>query len=113
LRRLFFAKELTKVRAEAALGGSGVSEKMLKFNPEALGEGVATLKAQLVDAAQPPERKSKPEKALIAIITTLATGFVLLLFVFVRRAMQNADQVPESVAKLAAVRNGFARVIKP
>jgi hypothetical protein len=79
LRRLFFAKELTKakaslVRAEAALGGSGVSEKMLKFNPEALGEGVATLKAQLVDAAQPPERKSKPKKAQIGIITTLATG---------------------------------------
>ena len=204
-RRLFFEKELAKakvdlVRAEAALGSTGISENMLKFNPETLGEGVATLKAQVVakevqlssmrgyltenspdfrqaqqelaalraqlakadqsrpsggnaeyinryrdfkyyeelfgqlakqfelakidesrdgaviqvvDTAQPPERKSKPQKALIAILTTLATGFALVLFVFVRRALQNADQDPESTAKLAAVRAGFGRVLKP
>ena len=28
-------------------------------------------------------RKAKPKKAMIAILTTLATGFVLLLFVFI------------------------------
>jgi uncharacterized protein involved in exopolysaccharide biosynthesis len=68
---------------------------------------------QVVDAAQPPERKSKPKKAQIAILTTLATGFALVLFVFVRRALQNADQDPESAAKLAAVRAGFGRALKP
>ena len=203
-RRQFFEKELAKakanlVRVEVALGGTGISENMLKFNPEALGESLATLKAyvvakevqlssmrgyltanspdfrqaqqelaalhaqlakaaqsqpaggnaeyvnryrdfkynevlfeqlakqyelaridesregaviQVIDAAQPPERKSKPKKAQIAILATLATGFVLLLFVFVRRALQNADQNPESAAKLAAVRAGFGRVLK-
>jgi hypothetical protein len=35
------------------------------------------------------------------------------LFVFVRRALQNADQDPERAAKLAAVRAGFWRVLKP
>ena len=52
-RRLFFEKEMAKtkknlVRAEVALGGVGVSETLLKFNPDALGEGLATLKAQVV-----------------------------------------------------------------
>lgn len=204
-RRLFFEKELAKakqnlVRAETALGGAGVSENLLKFNPEALGEGLATLKAQVVakevqlssmrgyltenspdfrqaqqelaalrgqlakaahtppsggnadyinryrdfkynevlfeqlakqyelakidesregtviqvvDAAEPPERKSKPKKAQIVILATLAAGFILLLFVFVRRTMQNARQDPESAAKFAAVRAGFGRVLKP
>lgn len=203
-RRLFFEKELAKakqnlVRAETALGGAGVSETLLKFNPEAMGEGLATLKAQVVakevqlssmrgyltpnspdfrqaqqelaalraqlakaehsrptggnadyinryrdfkynevlfeqiarqyelakidesregtviqvvDAAQPPERKSKPKKAQIAILATLASGFALLLFVFVRRALQNAGQDPESAAKLAAVRAGLRRVLR-
>ncbi len=204
-RRQFFEKELAKaranlVRAEVALGGAGISENVLKFNPEALGEGLATLKAQVVakevqlssmrgyltenspdfrqaqqelsalrvqlakaahnppsggnadyinryrefkynevlfeqlakqyelakidesregaiiqvvDVAEPPERKSKPKKAQIAILTSLAAGFVLVLFVFVRKALQNAHHDPESTAKLAAVRAGFARVLKP
>lgn len=44
---------------------------------------------QVVDTAQAPERKSKPKKAMIAVLTTLATGFMLLLFVFVRQAWRN------------------------
>jgi uncharacterized protein involved in exopolysaccharide biosynthesis len=67
---------------------------------------------QVVDVAQPPERKSKPQKALIAIQATLASGLVLLLFVFIRRALQNAQQDPESAAKLAAIRAWFGRVLK-
>ncbi len=46
---------------------------------------------QVVDAATPPERKAKPKKALIAVLATLASGFALLLFVFVRQALRNAS----------------------
>jgi hypothetical protein len=42
---------------------------------------------QVIDPAQPPEKKSQPKKALIAIIATLAAGFALLLFVVVRQAL--------------------------
>lgn len=41
-------------------------------------------KIQVLDIAQPPEKKSKPKKGLIALIATLATGMLLLLFIFVR-----------------------------
>jgi uncharacterized protein involved in exopolysaccharide biosynthesis len=53
-----------------------------------------------VDVAIEPELKSKPKKALIAVITTLAVGFLLLLFVFIRKALQNADNDPESKEKI-------------
>jgi hypothetical protein len=68
---------------------------------------------QVVDAAIPPEKKANTSKALIAILAWLAAGAVLVLFVFVRRALRNADQNPESAAKLAAIRAGFRRVLKP
>ncbi len=204
-RRQFLEKEVAKVkenlaRAETALGGVGVGEDFLKYNPQAMGEGVATLKAQMtakelqlssmrgyftenspnfiqtqrelaalreqlnkyeraspsgangeyitryrdyrynevlfeqlskqyelakvdesgdgaaiqvVDVAIPPERKSNMSKALVFILFTLAAGFVLLIYVFIRSALRNARQEPESAAKLAAIRAGFGRVLKP
>jgi uncharacterized protein involved in exopolysaccharide biosynthesis len=59
---------------------------------------------QVVDAAQPPERKSKPKKALITVLITLAMFFVTVLFVFVRQALQNMAGRPESANKLGRLR---------
>ena len=64
---------------------------------------------QVLDVAQPPERKSKPKKALIAIIATLATGFALLLWVFVRQALKNASASPQTAEKLQTLRMGWRR----
>lgn len=64
---------------------------------------------QVLDAAQPPERKSKPKKALIAVISALAAGFVLLLFVFVRQALLNASKNQESASKLDALRQSWRK----
>jgi tyrosine-protein kinase Etk/Wzc len=64
---------------------------------------------QVLDKAEPPELKSKPKKAQIAIIATLATGFALLLFVFIRQAMRNAKQDPESAQKLTALQASWRK----
>ena len=66
---------------------------------------------QVLDKAVPPERKSKPKKALIAIIATLAAGFALLLFVFIRQAMRNASQDPESAQKLNALQASWRKAL--
>lgn len=66
---------------------------------------------QVVDMAQPPERKSKPKKALIAVLTTLTAGMLLLLFVFVRQALQGAAQTPETAEKMASLRRAWANAI--
>ena len=62
---------------------------------------------QVLDIAEPPERKTKPKKALIAVITTLASGFALLLFVFVRSAIKNASQDEETKLKLQALKGSW------
>jgi tyrosine-protein kinase Etk/Wzc len=66
---------------------------------------------QVLDAAQPPERKSKPKKALIAIIATLAAVFALLLFVFIRQALRNSSQNSESANKFASIQASWRRAL--
>jgi len=66
------------------------------FGPEAI-----------VQQATLPERPVSNKKALIAIMSALATGFALLLFVFMRQALRNSGTNPESAAKLARIRRAF------
>jgi len=66
---------------------------------------------QILDVAQPPERKSKPNKALIAVIATLATGFALLVFVFISQALKNAGKDPESANKLNHIKVSWQKSI--
>lgn len=66
---------------------------------------------QVVDAATPPDRKSKPKKALIAVVATLGFGFFLLMFVFVRSALRNAAQTPASAQKVADLRRAWHQAI--
>jgi len=55
---------------------------------------------QILDVAQPPERKSKPNKAMIAIAATLVVFFALFLFVFIRQAIINSAQDQATSRKL-------------
>lgn len=62
---------------------------------------------QVLDTAQTPEKKSKPKKALIAMLATLGSGFALLLFVFIRQGLRNAKRSSETAEKLARIRRSF------
>ena len=66
---------------------------------------------QVLDLAQPPERKAKPKKALIAIIATLASGFALLLFVFVRNAFKNAAQDESTQLKISSLQSSWRKAL--
>jgi tyrosine-protein kinase Etk/Wzc len=50
---------------------------------------------QILDEAEPPERKSKPKEVMIALVATLLSGFALLIFVFVRSAVKSELTVDE------------------
>jgi tyrosine-protein kinase Etk/Wzc len=63
----------------------------------------------VLDTAQPPERKSKPHKAKIAIMTSLAVGFALLIFVFGRHALSRASDSPETNQKMFRLRKSVLR----
>lgn len=62
-----------------------------------------------VDVAQPPEWKSKPKRGLMAILATLATGFLLLLFIFTRSALKGASEDPESQEKITFIKQQFKK----
>lgn len=66
-----FAKQFELARLDEAREGSAV---------------------QVLDVAQPPERKSKPKKAMIAVLSALMTGFLALMFVCARQAWRSAQQ---------------------
>lgn len=51
-----------------------------------------------------PTQAAKPKKGLIAVLSTLAAGFALLLWVFLRQAWRNAAQDPQAAPKLARLR---------
>jgi hypothetical protein len=62
---------------------------------------------QLLQAPSLPEKPVSQKKAMIATIAALATGFALLLFVFIRQGLRTAGADPESAAKLAAIRRAL------
>ncbi len=67
---------------------------------------------QVVDVATPPELKSKPQKALIAVLAAVATGFVLLLFVFIRQAFRSSGADPATAEKLQRLRSALRHALK-
>ena len=66
---------------------------------------------QVIDTAEPPELKSKPKKALIAVLVTLASGFALLLFVFIRQGLRNAEQDEASAQKLHNIKASWRKAL--
>ncbi len=66
---------------------------------------------QIVDAAEPPERKSKPKRAIVALLATLGSGFLLLVFVLVRNALQAARRDPKSADKITQLGRAWTRAL--
>lgn len=66
---------------------------------------------QVLDLAQPPERKAKPKKALIAITSTLASGFALFIFVFVSSAFRNAAQNEATKLKISLLQSSWRKAL--
>ena len=66
---------------------------------------------QIIDPAQAPEKKIKPQKALIAIIATFISAFLLLLFVFVRKASRSMILDKGTADKLASLKASWLRAL--
>jgi uncharacterized protein involved in exopolysaccharide biosynthesis len=59
---------------------------------------------QVMDKAIEPDRKSKPKSALIVMLATLAAGFVAVIVVFIREAMDKARKNPHQAERLTVFR---------
>jgi capsule polysaccharide export protein KpsE/RkpR len=67
---------------------------------------------QVLDAAEAPERKAKPKKAMLVIFSTLTSGFSLLLFVFIKQQIINASQDDKYALKMNKLKNSWRRLFK-
>jgi uncharacterized protein involved in exopolysaccharide biosynthesis len=66
---------------------------------------------QILDAAQTPERKSKPKKELMAFVSFLVAEFALLLFVIAKLMLVALGRNAESAKKLAFIKVSWRRAI--
>lgn len=82
-----------------------------QFESAKLDEAREGAVIQVLDVAQPPERKSKPQRAQIAVTTTVAAGFLLLLFVFIRNALRRASADLEGREKLSRLSRAWSKAI--
>jgi uncharacterized protein involved in exopolysaccharide biosynthesis len=64
---------------------------------------------QVVDVASPPERKSKPYRSLIAVVTTLASGLLIAAFLVLRQRWRAAASDPQTATKLIQLRSAWGR----
>jgi uncharacterized protein involved in exopolysaccharide biosynthesis len=59
---------------------------------------------QVVDLAMPPERKSRPKRAIIAVVVTALAFAAVVAFLFARRSWARTSQDPEVRAGLTRLR---------
>ena len=64
---------------------------------------------QIVDVARAPERRSKPKRAVTAVLVLLTTGMLLLIFVFVRQSIRGASQDPDAAHKVLSIKTAWLR----
>ncbi len=65
----------------------------------------------LVQEATLPTKHITPKQGLVTIMATLAAGFALLLFVFIRQALRNASQDAQSAEKLSAIQAAWRKAL--
>ncbi len=64
---------------------------------------------QVIDTATPPQRKSRPKRAMVAVTTTLVTGLLVVLWVGLRAAWARAGRDPANAEALARWRRLTSR----
>ncbi len=60
-----------------------------------------------VQQASLPQRKTSPKRSLVVLMAVLASGFALLIFVFIRKAWASVAQDAESASKLALIKQAL------
>lgn len=59
---------------------------------------------QVLDPAIEPEKKSKPKRTLIVLLSALAAGFIAVIWAFVKEAGERARQNPQQAERLDTLR---------
>ncbi len=60
---------------------------------------------QVLDKAVVPDRKSKPKRSLMVLLSAITTGFLSILWAFITEALQNAKKDTETKTQLETLKN--------
>jgi hypothetical protein len=56
-----------------------------------------------------PQRKTSPKRSVVMLLALFASGFALLVFVFIRKAWRSASQDKEAAAKIKQIKFAFIK----
>jgi tyrosine-protein kinase Etk/Wzc len=76
-----------------------------QFEAAKLDESRESTIVQIVDQALPPDRKSKPRRSVMVILTFLAMLIITVLWAFVREMIERASHSPLQAARLRTLRH--------
>lgn len=79
-----------------------------QFEMAKIDEAKDSTLIQVLDVAIEPDHKSKPKRAMIVILATLAAGFIGVLAAFIREALAKAGQNPVTAQRLKTLRQYLA-----
>ena len=63
---------------------------------------------QVVDLATPPERRSKPKRTLIVLVSALAGLFLSVLLAFLKVSLRNLNQTPDGQIQLGLLKKAWS-----
>ena len=78
-----------------------------QFEVAKLDEAKDSPLIQVLDKATVPEKKSKPKRSLIVILTTLVAFFLAVIWAFVSESMFRAKQQPEQAERLVKLQSAL------
>lgn len=124
-REYEYSKGLERIAQQIEKAPPGASENILKVQVQMVDASRdaqialssltdALAKAQRFDLVQQPTLPTKPvsrKPAMVAAVAALASGFLLLIFVFMRQALRHAETDPDSAQKLAQLRTAWGRAL--
>jgi hypothetical protein len=104
----FSDRGLNEEAARSSLGSfysvmQSERNRMLELEKELIGKGDEVF----LQRPTLPKEPAAKGRTLRALIVALGSGFLLLVFVFIRKVVRNASTNPESAAKLVQIRQAF------
>lgn len=100
---LEYVQKLREVKRYEALFEAMAQQATLAKIDEAKDTAII----QVVDKALPPDRKSKPKRSLIVLLTTMLAMFIGILWAFFKEAAERAGQDPEQAERISLLRRYF------
>ena len=76
-----------------------------QFEMAKIDEATESSVIQVLDKAVVPEQKSKPKRTMMVLLSALATGFLTILYAFIKEALNNAKKDTQTEAQLQALKN--------